>query len=74
MHNNVGRVQEGGTSLMTFGPMIEQYDSENSSKGDTGLGRWVVIAFRGSEGHTTQLACGYNPFYSKKQRTNTVYQ
>ena len=43
MHNNVGRVQEGGTSLMTFGPMIEQYDSENSSKGDTGLGRWVVM-------------------------------
>ena len=37
VHANVGRVQQGGTSLMTYGPMIEQYDLENSGKDETGL-------------------------------------
>ena len=43
VHNNVGRAQEGGMRLMNFGPMIEQYDLDNSGKDDTGLGRWVVM-------------------------------
>ena len=37
VHKNVGRVQEGGTSLMIVGPMIEQYNFENSGKIYTGL-------------------------------------
>ena len=38
VHENVERVQEGGTSLVTFGLMIEQYDFENSGKDKIGLG------------------------------------
>ena len=32
------------------------------------------MTFHGSEGHTTQVVCGYNHCYNKKQGTNTVYQ
>jgi hypothetical protein len=35
--NITGRSQEGGTGLLLFGPVIEQYDFENSSKDPTGL-------------------------------------
>ena len=75
-HNvhSVGRVQEGGTSLMTLGPMIEQNNFEHLGKDDMGIGRWVGLSFRGSDGHTTHVVCGYNPFYNKKQGTDTVYQ
>ena len=45
VHENVGRSQEGGTSLLCYGPLIEQYDSKNSGKDDTGLGQWVVMSF-----------------------------
>ena len=59
---------------MTVGPMIEQYDFENSGKDNTGLGRWGFMTFRGPEGNTTQMVCEYSPCYTKKQGTNTVYQ
>ena len=39
VHENMGRSQEGETSLLCYGPLIEQYDFESSGKGDTGLGR-----------------------------------
>ena len=38
VHENIGRAQEGGTGLLCFGPLIEQYDYEHSGKEDTGLG------------------------------------
>ena len=38
VHENVGRSQEGGTSLLCYGPLIEQYDFKNTGKDDTGLG------------------------------------
>ena len=59
---------------MTYGPMIEQYDFENSGKDEMGLGRWCIMTFRGSEGHTTRVFCGYNPCYNNKQGTYTVFQ
>ena len=43
VHENVGRTQQGGTSLMLYGPLIDQYDFEASGKDDAGLGRWVVM-------------------------------
>ena len=39
VHKNVGRVQQGGTSLLIYGPMIENYDFENLGKDETELGR-----------------------------------
>ena len=59
---------------MTFGPTIEQYDSEHSGKDDTGRGRQVVVTFCGLEGHAVCVVCGYIPCYNKKQGTRTLYQ
>ncbi|MEJ2137350.1 MAG: hypothetical protein P8X86_19155, partial [Desulfofustis sp.] len=74
VHENVGRQQQGGTSLLLFGPLIDQYDFEASGKDDTGLGRWVVMVFRGSEGITTRVVCGYNPCVSARKATRSTYQ
>jgi hypothetical protein len=63
----VGRVQEGGTAMMTFGTLTEQYDAEQSGRDESGLGRWVVMTFRGDGDVTTRVVCGYNPCYNKNQ-------
>ena len=60
VHENVGRIQEDGTSMLLYGPLVDQYDFEQSSKDDTGLGRWVVMVFQESEGIKTRIICGYN--------------
>ena len=39
VHKNLGRVQEGGTSILLFGSTIQQFDVDHSGKDDTGLGR-----------------------------------
>ena len=36
-----GRTQQGGTSVLLYGPLIEQHDFKASGKDPTGLGRWV---------------------------------
>ncbi len=36
---NIGHIQEGGTSLLMFGPITEYLDIEQSGKDPTGLGR-----------------------------------
>jgi hypothetical protein len=69
-----GRSQEGGTGLLLFGPLIEQYDFESSCKDPTGLGRWVVMVFRGENGLVTRVVVGYNPCYNNKQGSKTFYQ
>ena len=74
VHENVGRAQEGGTGLLCFGPLIEQYDYEQSGKDDTGLGRWVVMVFQGADGLVTRVVCSYNPCYNNKKQSRTSYQ
>ena len=74
VHENVGRTQEGGTALLCYGSLIEQYDFEQSGKDDTGLGRWVVMTFRGADGIVTRIVCGYNPCYNNKKQSRTSYQ
>jgi hypothetical protein len=39
VHENFGKTQQGGTSLIMFGPITEQLDFERSRKDNTGLGR-----------------------------------
>ena len=47
VHENIGRVQEGGTSmLMWFGPLIEYLDMSEGGKDMKGLGCWVVMTLR----------------------------
>ena len=50
MHENIGRSQEGGTSLLCYGPLIEQCDFENLGKDDMDLKWWVVMFFQGADG------------------------
>ena len=69
-----GRIQEGGTAMVLFGQLVEQYDFEASGREDSGLGRWVVMVFRGSNGITTRIVCGYNSCYNKKKQSKTSYQ
>ena len=42
VHENVGRVQEGGTIILLYGPLVYQYNFKHSGKDDTGLVRWVL--------------------------------
>ena len=74
VHENVSRFQEGGTAAMLYGSLIEQYDYEHSGKDGTGLGRWVVMVLRGSEGVVTRIVVGYNPCSNNKKASRTFYQ
>ena len=73
-HENVGRIQEGGTSMILHGPLLYQYDFEHYGKDDTGIGRWTVMVFQGSEGIKTRIVCGYNSCFNKKMESRTTYQ
>ena len=74
VHENVGRRQIGVTSLLLYGPLIEQYTFEASVKDDTGLGRWVVMTLQGSDGVTTWIVCGYNPCSTPRRAIHSTYQ
>ena len=69
-----GKVQQGGTAIILFGPLIKQFDFEASGKDKTGLGRWVFMTLRGSDGIVTRIVCGYNPCNSRKKATRSSYQ
>ena len=47
IHENFGKTQQGGTSLILFGPIRKQLDFERSGKDSTGLGRWTVMTLQG---------------------------
>ena len=74
VHENVGRIQEGGTGIILYGRLLDQYKFEHSGKDDTGLGIWVVMVFQGSEGIKTRIVYGYNLCYNKKMDSRTSYQ
>ena len=71
-HENISKVQEGGTALLTYGPLIDHIES--SAKDETGLGRWVVTCLQGSDGLKTRVVCAYNPCHNTKQNSSTSYQ
>ncbi len=73
VHENIARVQEGGTSLLLFGALTEQLDHDQTGKDETGLGRWSVMTLRG-DGVRTRVVCGYNPCYNKNPNSSTTYQ
>ena len=47
-NENVGRVQEGGTSIIAFGNLMYQFDGDRSGRDLLGLGRWTFMIFAGS--------------------------
>jgi exonuclease III len=65
------RVQEGGTSMLMFGGIIDYLDMASSGRDETGLGRWVVMTLRGDT--NTRIVCGYNPCGNDKPNSGTVY-
>ncbi len=73
VHENFGKVQEGGTSLMAIRLLTEYIEHNQLSKDETGLGRWSVMTFKG-EGGRTRVICGYNPCYNKNPKSSTTYQ
>ena len=42
-----GRTQEGGTSMLAFGGVIDYLDMAQLGKDESGLGQWVVMTFEG---------------------------
>jgi exonuclease III len=73
VHENFGKVQEGGTSLMAIGPLTEFIEHDQAGKDETGLGRWSVMTFKGDRGRT-RVICGYNPCYNSNPDSSTSYQ
>lgn len=71
---DVGRYQEGGTAALVFGQLIEQYDFEAPGKDPSGLGSWVVLVFRGSNGIVTKVVCGYCQCKSRQKAMRSSYQ
>ncbi len=73
VHENVGWVQQGGTSLILFGHLSEQLNHNESGKVPMGLERWTVMTFEG-DGVRTWFLCGYNPCGNNKLNSGMSYQ
>ena len=73
VHENVGKIQQGGTSLILFGHLTQLLDPNESGKDPTGLGRWSVLTLQG-EGVRTRVISGYNPCVSKGSSTSYQQQ
>jgi hypothetical protein len=73
VHENISKVQEGGTCLMMFGPRTSSLDHSAEKKDPSGLGRWSVMTVQG-EGFKTRIVCGYNPCYNNTPNNSTSYQ
>ncbi len=74
VNKDVGKLQEGGTAMLVFGVLIEQFDPEGLGQDDLGLGRWTFMKFTGGDGVVTRVICGYSPCSNKKKDSGTVYQ
>jgi hypothetical protein len=73
-NKEAGKFQEGGTAMLVYGDLIEQFDLEGSGRDDLGLGRWTFMKFKGGDGVVTRVICGYSPCSNKKKDSGTVYQ
>ncbi len=73
IHKNIGRVQEGVTSLLAFGLVMEYLAHDQPGKDKMGLGRWSVMTFKGTN-VLMRVVCGYNPCYYNNKDSSTTYQ
>ncbi len=74
VHKDVGKFQEGGTTMMTYGKLIQQFDPEGSGCNNLGLGRWTFMRFVSDDKIVTRVFCRYSPCTNKKKDLGTVYQ
>ena len=54
-NENVGLVQEGGTKMLVFGNLMNQFDGDRSGQEELGLGCWTYMRFAGSDGVVTYV-------------------
>jgi hypothetical protein len=73
-NEEAGKFQEGGTAMMVYGDLIQQFDPKASGRDDLGLGRWTYMLFCGTNNMVTQVICGYSPCANKKKDSGMVYQ
>jgi len=66
VHENVSPAQEGGVGLLMIGPIIENLNSIQTGKDESGLGRWTTMTLQG-DNITTRIVCGYNPCKSNSR-------
>jgi hypothetical protein len=52
-NKDTGKFQVGGTAMMVYGNLIQQFDPEESGQDDLGLGRWTYMKFNGDNNTTT---------------------
>jgi hypothetical protein len=74
VHESVGKNQEGGTAVLSYGNLLQQFDPEGSGHDDLGLGRWTYMRFVGEDRIVTRVICGYSPCANIKKDSSTVYQ
>jgi hypothetical protein len=72
VHQNIGRVQEGGTGMVLFGNSTGSITK--TGKDPYGLGRWCWTLYKGSKGHRTRVVVAYNTCKSSKKDSRTTYQ
>ncbi len=73
IHENISKVQEGGTSLLLFGTLMDQLDHNQMGKDETGLGRCSVMMLKG-DSVMMRVVCGYNPCFNGNPDSSTTYQ
>ncbi len=73
VHENIGGIQQDGTSLLMFGTLTEQQDHNKSGMHDSGLGRRAVMTLQG-DGFRTRIVCAYNPCGNARLNSGTTYQ
>ncbi len=73
-NEDAGKFQEGGTAMMVYGDLIQQFDPEESVRDDLGLGQWTYMLFRGTNNTVAWVICGYSSCANKKKDSRTVYQ
>jgi hypothetical protein len=71
---DAGKFQEGGTAMMVYGDLIQQFDPEESGRDNLGLGWWTYMLFCGTNNTVTRVICRYSPCANKKKDSGTVYQ
>jgi hypothetical protein len=52
-NKDTGKYQEGGTEMMVYGNLIQQFNPEDSRQDDLGLERWTYIKFTGCDNIVT---------------------
>jgi hypothetical protein len=73
-NEDAGKFQEGGTAMMVYSDLIQQFAPEESGQDKLGLGWWTYMQFCGDNNTVTQVICGYSPSANKKKDCGMEYQ